>query len=337
MAEEAQGQAETQPALGELNPAEAVAALASQIEKEENPQPARNDKGQFSKAEPKETEAKPEEEAKATEEEAPKPEEEAEIQPEPRRFKLKYKGEDREAEEPEVIELAQKGYDYTQKMQDLAKQREEIPSKVKAEVEARTKAYETQLETYKQAVLRMADPDVLNADLNKLSLEDPARALQLMVRRQQLGQTLQGIATEQARIAQQRETEAAEARKKEAAQALETIHREVPGWGNELYGKLLKTAVEMGYTQDEANAITDPRQIKLLNEARQWRDYVAAKPKTVEKRVASVPKVQKPGTAQEKPTPQAERFGQSMARLNKTGDRNAAVDALTTLIESGRL
>jgi hypothetical protein len=74
----------------------------------------------------------------------------------------------------------------------------------------------------------------------------------------------------------------------------------------------------------------------VLNDALKWREYQSAKPKTVEKRVAQVPKVQKPGTV-EKTNPDADRFGKSMARLEKTGKRDDAVDAVRMLIEAGKL
>lgn len=334
------GQAITQPALSDpsrvINPHEAVEYMSSVIEEEfQKSEKPRDETGKFTKAETKTEEAKPEKEAPKEEvkaEEA-KPEEE-QPEPEPRRFKLKYKGEELEKDESEVLTLAQQGFDYTQKTQELAKQREELPVRIKTEVEARTKAYEQQLETYKQAVLKMADPDVVNADLNKLSMEDPARALQLMVKRQHLQQALHGIATEQARIAQQRDTEATQAKQKEISESLEVIQRDIPGWSGELYGKLLKTATDFGYTKEEANAITDPKVVKLLNEARQWREYKSAKP-TVDKRVAAIPKVVKPGSA-EKPA-QSDRVKEGMDKLSKSGSRDDAVSVVEEMLRLGKI
>jgi hypothetical protein len=113
----------------------------------------RNEKGQFTKAETEE--AKPEKEAPAVEEK-PQTEDETEAQPEPRKLKLKYKGEEKELLEPEVVELAQKGYDYTQKMQQLAKERDDASAKVRSEQEAARKSYEAQLETHKKALQQIS-------------------------------------------------------------------------------------------------------------------------------------------------------------------------------------
>ena len=340
MAEEVQGQATEQPALPDtLSPNEAVGALAQMLESEEKSEKTetpRDDKGRFTKPEDSQTESEAkteetQEEAKEETVEAPKEESQT------RKLRLKYKGEEKEVDEPEAIELAQKGYDYTQKSQQLAKEREELQARVKTEQEAARKAYESQLETYRQATLRLADPEVLNTDLSKLALEDPAKAQHLFFKRQQIAETLQAIQAEQQKLTQQRETEARETYQKTAREAVEKLQERIPNWNNDLYGKILKGAVDQyGFQQTEVNAITDHRAIEVLNDALKWREYQSAKPKTVEKRVAAVPKVQKPGSA-EKPNPDAERFKGSMARLYKSGNRSDAVDAVRQLIEAGKL
>lgn len=336
---EVQGQAEVQQPAGALNQSEAVAAISQMIERaEKEDSPARDEKGKFAKAEGSqeaqpETEAPKESEAK---EEAGPSEEEPEITPEVRKFKLKYKGEEIEKDESEVIALAQQGHDYTQKSQALAKEREELGQRVKTETEAASKRYEQQLETYKQAVLRMADPEVMTADLNKMAEADPARALQLMLKRNQVHQTLNGITGEQQRIAQARETEAQTNKQKQVQEALEVIQRDIPDWGAEKYGKILKAATSNGFTQEEANAITDPKVVKLLDKVRQFDELVAAKPKTVDKRIAAVPKVQKPG-AGERTGAKTDKVKDGMARLSKSGSRSDAQDYVLALLESERL
>lgn len=320
-----------------MNAAEAVAHLSSVIEDEiQKIEKPRDDSGKFAKT--KTEEAQPEKEATEETAAAAEPaleEEQPEITPEPRRFKLKYKGEDKEVDEAEAVELAQKGYDYTQKSQALAKEREELSAKVKAETEAAYKKYQDQLEVHKRAVLGLADPEAMNADLDKLSMEDPARALQLMLKRQKIIGAVQGIHAEQQRIAQQADAEAQASKQKQTAESLEIIQRDIPGWNSDLYGKLLKTAVDLGYSQQEANAITDPKVVKLLNKARQWDELQSAKPKTVDKRVAAVPKVQKPGTS-ERAAP-SDKLKAGMDRLTKSGSRDDAVNVVEEMLRLGKL
>ncbi len=325
---------------GGISPAEAQAAIAALIEAEETPQPARNDKGQFTKAAPEaqakpETEAPAEEEAKA--EATPEPEvKEEEAQPEPRKLKLKYKGEEKEVDEAEAIELAQKGYDYSQKTAALAKEREEVAAeKSKAQEDAR-KAYMQQLETYRQSVLRVVDPEVLNADLGKMAAEDPARAQQLFFKRQQIAETLQAIQSEQHRLASEEHAKAQQNLQKQVRESWEALETKIPGWNNDSYRKILDFGKTYGFKAEEVNAITDHRAIEVLNDARQWREYLAAKPKTVDKRVTSVPKVQKPGTG-EVPNAKTDKVKEGMAQLSKSGSRADAQAVVLQMIEEGRL
>ena len=342
MSEAVQGQAPVQPAMPEsVNPHEAVALLSQLIDQaEEAAQTPRDEKGKFvakEKPEAKAEEAKPETEAPKEEAEGPKPEEEKpEITPESRKFKLKYKGEEKEVDEPEAIELAQKGYDYTQKSQALAKEREELSVKVKSEQEAARKAYEQQLEIYRQATLRLVDNEVLNADLAKLAVEDPAKAQALFFKRQAVAETLTAIHAEQQKLIQQRESEGRETLQKLAKQSLEKLPERIPGWSKDLYSKVLQSGEHYGYQTEELNAIVDHRALEVLNDARQWREYQSAKPKTVEKKVPPVaPKVQKPGGG-EKPEPKANRVQERMAALEKSGSRGDAEAYVQELINSGK-
>lgn len=333
------GQVETQPALQPLNPHEAVAHIAEAIEAAEKEETRpRDEQGKFAK--PQSEEAKPETEAsEQTEEqsaEQPQSEDSQEEAQPSRKLKLKYKGEEKEVDEAEAVELAQKGYDYSQKTAQLAQERTELAAKAKEAQESALKQYESQLETYKQIVLKLADQEALTADLAQIAQADPAKALQLSLKRSQIAETLNAVSAEQQRIAQQRQSEFQQAAQKQAREAVEKLQERIPGWNNELYGKILKGSVDTyGFQQQEVSAMTDHRAIEVLHDALKWRES-QAKPKTVEKRVVNVPKVVKPGSA-EKPNPNADKLKGSMARLKETGSRQDAQDYALQLIESGRI
>jgi hypothetical protein len=196
-----------QPALSvpeSMNPYEAVQHFTAVIEAVEKAESTpRDEKGKFvAKEEPKAEEAKPETEATEAKEE----EVQEEAQPEPRKLKLKYKGEDKEFLEPEVIELAQKGYDYTQKSQALAKERDELQAKVKTESDAARSHYEQQLEIQKQSVLKLSGVKSMS-DIEQLSKTDPAGAQQEFLKAIAVNQTVQAIEAEQQKIAQSRQSE----------------------------------------------------------------------------------------------------------------------------------
>lgn len=331
------GQGNTQPFGSDDEAAQAALAILQKDPEFASEKP-RDEAGKFKANEVKTETATPETEAAEVKTEEPQTEEEQQTAtPEPRKLKLKYKGEELEKDESEVIDLAQKGYDYHRNIQAIQKEREEIATKIKAEIDAKSKHYEDQLEIHKQAVLKLADREALNADLNKLAESDPARAQQLFFKRLEINQALQGIAAEQQRIHAQRNEEQRTNYQKQVREAQETLQSDIPGWGQELYGKVLKTGEEYGFKKEEVNAITDPRAIKVLNDARQWRELKAAKPSTVDKKVASVPKVVKPGTA-EKSDPNADKWKQGMDALKKSGgkdDRAAAALAMRILEREG--
>lgn len=330
MAEE-QGQAPVaQPAL-EVTAHQAVSELAAQMVAEETAaEKPRAADGKFAPKEPKEEAPA----AEAPAEEAPA-EETPEITPEKRRYKLKYKGEELEKDEDEVVSLAQQGFDYTQKSQAIAKEREEIQVKIREAEAKHQRDYEQRLQIQRKALEKMAGLE--DVDLNKLSQEDPVRAQQEFFKRVAFGQQLQAIEAEQQQIAQQRQSEQQAAIRKQAEASVEALQTKIPGWGNEKYAQVLKTAVkDYGFQQHEVNAITDHRAIEVLHDAMQWRALKAAKPQTVDKKVASVPKVTKPGTT-EKPDPKAQSLNDGMARLQKSGSRQDAQSLVMELMKAGRL
>ena len=320
MEPEVQGQPAPEPTVEEM----AATVAKGMLEAEEGPpvtqEKPRDDKGKFAKAQP-EAEAQPEQPA---EEPAPEEPEVETPQEEVRRLKLKYKGEEKEFLEPEVIELAQKGYDYTQKSQALAKEREELTAKVKQEVEAKQQHFEQQLEALKLAAFKLADQEAMTADLNKLAMEDPAKAQQLFFKRMEINQTLAQIAQEQQKLATKRQEEMRAAIQSQAKQAVEVLQQEIPGWSNDLYRDVLKSGVEQyGFKAEEVSAITDPRAIKVLHDAMKYR-ALQAKPVVDKRSAAPIPKVAKPGSA-EKPDAGAEKWNQGMAKLKQTGRSEDAV------------
>jgi len=270
-------------------------------------------------------EAKPETEVSKETEETKQ-----EVKAEIRRLKLKYNGEEKEVEEPEAIELAQKGYDYTQKTMALAKEREELRESSKKQLDTKLKEYDEKLQLAEQAIWHTLAPEIQNVDWNKLAAENPAEWAQRYQHVQNVNAKLAQIQAERQKISQARESELKETFQKQAKEAVEILSKDIPGWSNDLYGKVLKTGMEYGFKAEEVNAITDPRAIKVLHDAMKFRALQSAKP-AVEKKVASVPKVSKPGTA-EKPDQNADAWKKGMAQLKKTGSTQDALAVAKLLI-----
>ena len=277
-------------------------------------------------AQPEETvqEEQPAQEEVSTEEpqETPK---------ETRRFKLKYKGEEIEKAEDEVITLAQQGFDYTQKSQAVAKERAEIQEKIKSSVEPTVKEYKTKLQVFEKALWQALAPEVNSTDWNALARDDPAQWAQRMQQVTNVNNVLRAVQQELSQMTQKQQQELQQASTSKVREAREALERDLPGWNDDLYQKILRSGVDdYGFQAEEVGAWVDPRAIKVLHDAMKYRTLQKTKPQ-VDKRVESVPKVIKPGTS-ERANPQAERYQKAMADLKKTGRTDEAMRVARLLV-----
>ena len=326
-----QGQATEQPALDvetqALNVAQGILA------EEEGPQEKpRDDKGRFSKPEPEqkpeaEAEAKPEAEAEPQAEEQAEEQEEA---PVVKKHKLTVKSEDGEDVELEVDEEELKrGYmmekAFRHKTAQLAREREAVQAKVKEATEAKLKEVEDKLQLAEQAIWHTLAPEIQGIDWNKLASEDPAEWARKYQHVQNVNAKLAQIQQERTKLAQAKEEEQKTQLKAKVEEAVETLRAEIPGWSDEKYRAILESGMSQGFKKEEVNAIIDHRAIKVLWKAMQYDALQKAKPKVENRVQEKAPKVVKPG-AGEKPNPNANKWDEGMAKLQKTGRTEDAVE-----------
>ncbi len=262
--------------------------------------------------------------------ELPPPEEEdeiLEIDEDTPFFELEYKTDNgKETKKLSAKELRE-GWlakqDYHRNIQKVQQERQQLQQTIHQETQKAQQAYESQLAILRQAVVKTAAPELSNIDWNRLANEDPAEFVRMSARANQVNTILQGIDQEQQKASSQRAALQGQALQVAVQRAQETLSREVPNWGQELYQSLLQTGVqEYGFAPDEVSKIVDARTIKLLHDAHQYRQLQKAKPQ-VEKKVVTIPKVVKPGSAN-KPDSSSDTAGLEK-RLKKTGDwRDAA-------------
>lgn len=327
----AEGQAIQQPQNAEEAAHQAALSIVGNWlpKKETTPQPQRQQRPTQPQQPPR-VEAKPEVEAEpepaqasgeAETEETPATEQEPETKQQRRRYKLKYKGQELEKDEGETLALAQQGFDYTQKSQALAKERNELQATIRAQTEPALREYAQRLQLFEKAVWKALAPELQNTDWNALARDDPAQWAQKMQAVTNVNSVLAAVQQEQQQLMQRQAHQMRDAQAKQVAQAREVLERDLPEWSDSLYQNIMRSGIEhFGFTPEEVGAMSDPRAIKVLHAAMKYMDLQKAKPE-MEKRVASVPKVLKPGTA-EKPNPEAERFGKAMADLKKSGGRD---------------
>jgi hypothetical protein len=227
------------------------------------------------------------------------PETESEAPEEVVKYRFKVKNESGQDEEVEMTpEEMQKSVmlekDYRRKTTDLAKQRQTLEKESEAKLEAERRQYVENLDLVQKALTRAIAPEFQGVDMNKLAEEDPAKYVQLSNRMTQVGQLMQAIQQEQARANAENQQKSEKETAAKVQEAREVLHRDIPGWNDTLYQDLLRTGVEAyGLSMDEVGNVIDPRSIKILHDAYQYRKMKEGKP-VVEKKVSLAPKVLKP-------------------------------------------
>jgi len=250
-------------------------------------------------------------------------EEDEEEEP-PRMLKIKHDGNEIEKPETEIIELAQKGFDYTQKTQQLAEERkavEQFAQDLRQNEELIKQQYQTQSALIEQIAKVTAIDQQLAAygglDWQALSNADPVEAQKLFFAYNQL-QTQRGQAVNEAQQKQQ-EISLVQAQKNETLkqQGLSVLQRDIPGWNTDLAKSIAETGKQYGFNETEIGSIIDPRQVKVLHDAMQWRKLQASKPAT-EKKVSNATPQVKAGAKDTKASANAQNK-QAREALRKTG------------------
>ena len=218
-------------------------------------------------------------------------------------LEVKVKGEDgRDVIEKPTIKELREGYmrqkDYSRKTAEVARQREEVPEKIRQGVESERTVYMQTLQQLNDLVIETVAPELKNVDWNTLATSDPFEYVRLQNRSNQVQQVLNGIQVKQQEITKKQEAEKGQALQKVAQQSRQVLEERIPGWSDQLYQQLMETAVtDYGYKRDEVASWLDPKAFQVLHDAAEYRKMKANKP-IVDKRVVNVPKVVKSGTAQ---------------------------------------
>ena len=215
--------------------------------------------------------------------------------------KLKVNGEEIEKPLDEVVALAQQGLDYTKKTQEVAEQRKQLETfEQQLKMQEQQSAEQAQLnnllieDVAKITALDQQLSQYANVDWQKLTDSDFVEAQKHYMAYNQLQQNRNNAVSQfeakrQSALAKHQESLAERIRK-----GKEILAKEIPNWSPETTQAVVTTGKEYGFTDDELNAIVDPRHVKVLHDAMQWRKSQNKKP-LVKKKVASAKPVVKPG------------------------------------------
>lgn len=283
--------------------------------------------------EPEDTgESEPElEDSESVGDEQPAEDEEAVIEEPAEEFEeIEWNGQQKKLTKAELKELAQKGFDYTQKTQEVASQRKAMEAQQQAFIQQATyqaqvmeqygvvKALEAQLQQYQSVLtdeLAQADP------VRYMQLDRQAR--QLQANHQQAVQQMQNAWSQAQTINEERRQQALY----EASQKLLDI---LPEWRNpdrasKERAKVTEFLSRSGYSPEEIGQASDPRAIAVALKAAKYDELMAQRG---QKKVQNLPKPVKPGVAATKEQRQAQsdaEYKRELAKAKTPQERNAII------------
>lgn len=164
--------------------------------------------------------------------------------------------------------------DYTRKTQEVAEERKAIAAAKEAvELEKRVH-FENMQEVATIRAIEMQLQNFAQINWQQLADSDPVQAMKLdrqmrdlQSQREQLSAS---VAQRHQQFTQKQQQEAA----RQMEEARRVLQRDIPGWGEELAGKLRSYALANGYTQQEIDSIRSPAMVRSL-----YREYQMAEAK----------------------------------------------------------
>lgn len=320
---------------GQAQAADPVALISAILEKENAPESKEEVKADTAQPE-QDAEYQPEQntqvEGEDAKDEGEKPAEIPLDQLESIELEVEVSGDKGKVTEKLPIKELKLGYmrqkDYQQKTAEVARQREEVPEKIRQAVEGERTQYQQNLQQLYDAVLGSVAPELKNADWNHLATNDPFKYVELRNRAEQIGNVLNSIKAKQQEVDTKAKADKAEADRVKATKTWSMLESEIPGWNAELYQSILKAGESVGVSPQETGTWLDAGQIKILHKAYLYDQLKAGKP-PAEKKVVVPPKAITPGTTSAVPK-KAQQAENAKERLRKSGKLNDLADYIAT-------
>jgi hypothetical protein len=251
-------------------------------------------------------------------------------------LKLKVNGEEIEKPLDEVVALAQQGLDYTQKTQQVAEQKKELEAYAE-QIKAQEQAFQQQMQLNNVLIEDVAKITALDQQLNQysnvnwqeLSDNDFVEAQKHFFTYNQLQQERSALVSQFEAKKQQIASQQAQLMSERVAKGKEVLAKEIPGWSQETTQQLVTVGKEYGFSDAELNSIVDPRHVKVLHDAMQWRKL--QQNSTVKKKVSSAKPVVRPGAKDTKAEANSN-VRQLRESLRKTGKSEAAAKLIENML-----
>jgi len=305
-------------------PEQRIAAFLSR-EPAEAPEAPEEPKQQQGEAPPKQEAQQPEGQAPETDELTPDdlPEEATEAQQTVEEFEIVHNGQQRKLSREETIRLAQQGFDYTQKTQQLAEAKRHIEENLQRSQEAlqlapliaadlgSVRAFEAQLMQYQNVDwVRLATDDPLEYPKHRAAYDQINAGYQAAVNA--YNQKAQVLAQRQAQVSESiTQTE------------LPKLIERIPEWSDPEKRKtgsaeLRSWLIQEGAAPQEVDALNSALAVSIARKAMLYDKLLKSKASKV-KQLREAPPVTKPGAQAGPDAVKADQARQSRERLRKSG------------------
>lgn len=197
-----------------------------------------------------------------------------------------------EADALEEVEYEAKKYrlpkelkDALLRQSDYTRKTQEVAEKAKA-AEAKEAELSQQREVFQYHAKSVGEFHVLNAqiepyekmtqaDWQRFAADRPADANAAWIQYGLLKDQRASLVSTLSAQEQERQLKAQRENAKRTEEGRKAIAAQIPGWSTELDNKLREHATTYGFTKDEWATVSDPRAVKVLNDAYQYRQLVA--------------------------------------------------------------
>lgn len=254
----------------------------------------------------------------------------------PQTFKLKIKGEEIEKPLDEVISLAQMGADYTQKTQEVAEQRRQLEDYAQT-IKVQEQSLQSQFEAQQSFLSEVADIKAIdnqlaqfaNVDWQALSDNDFVEAQKLFFTHNQLQEQRRQVTANLTTKANEMQKQKDAQLQQRVEQGKAILAKEIPNWSQKTSQEIILAGKDYGFNDDELGTIVDPRHVKVLHDAMQWRKLKGNS--VVKNKVSQAKPVVKAGS---KDTKQEASSATRQAReqLRKTGKSDYAQKLIENMI-----
>ena len=242
-------------------------------------------------------------------------------------YVVKAAGEEKEVPLSELIKGYQLGADYTKKTTEVAEQRKLVEAE-RAAIEEAKYARDTYAQRL-QAVDNFLTSQMPQEDLNLLKENDPIGYAVKVAELSEKKEQLQAIRAEQARIAQEQQSDYARAMSDRVAQEASKLAQVLPEFSDPVKGDNFRKEIRsygktLGFTEEELSQVYDSRHVLTLHKAMMYDKLQKSKP-AITKKVNEAPRMLRAGTSGSNKQSDAQKLQQQKTQLRNSGKvRDAA-------------